>query len=156
MINIAIDLDGTVFDLYGKSNWLDLLQNEKRGAFKGNFLSEIDKDRLQNLIGKLLNKNVNIEIVTWLPMNCSKEYERICTKEKIEWCKKNLPLISTIKCVSYGTPKHKVAKQTKIMYLIDDNKTICEDWNTKKQRKALNVNKEFTIVNALEKILMAV
>ena len=33
MKKIYFDMDGTVYDLYGMDNWLEMLRNEERGAF---------------------------------------------------------------------------------------------------------------------------
>lgn len=151
-VNITLDLDGTVFDLYGKEDWLYRLENHIAGAFEGSMLPEVDKKQLSELAEKLLEIGVGFDVVTWLPMGATKEYEWICQEEKLEWCRVNLPFIKSIKCVPYGTPKQSVARGAGRMYLIDDNSQICDEWETKVKRKAFNVNADFTIVNALEKI----
>lgn len=150
---IFFDLDGTLFDLYGKENWLELLQTENPTAFEGDFLPEIDKSALFNVVNRLSALGVVFEVITWLPMNASEEYENECTRVKTEWVKANLPFISRIACQSYGIPKQNaIAKRAKQMFLIDDNAEICEIWTTAKQRKAVNISKTFTVVDALEKI----
>ena len=42
-VKIYFDMDGTVFDLYGKQNWLEMLRNEVEGAFIGDWIPEINK-----------------------------------------------------------------------------------------------------------------
>ena len=69
-------------------------------------------------------------------------------------------LRQTIRTGKYGKdytiiPRDKTNKLRE-MYLIDDNAEICEKWNTVKQRKAFNVNREYTIVNAFEDIIKAI
>lgn len=151
---VYFDMDGTVFDLYGKDNWLELLQEEKAGAFTGDFLPEIDTKKFYSICQKLLEKGVQFGIITWLPMQASPEYEQICTEEKRTWAGKNLPFITEFNCVSYGIPKQNcIQKRTKKMFLIDDNMEVCKTWATAKQRTAINVNETFTVVNALEQIL---
>ena len=156
MIRCVCDLDGTLFDLYGKSNWLDLLTTETAGAFEGNFLPEINVPKLYRLARLLHSLKVKIDVVTWLPMDCSKEYGAICTTEKEKWVRQNLPFVDKIYCVDYGTPKQKVGKRAQTMFLIDDNEKVCADWQTEKQRKAFNVSKDYTIVNAFEDIVKAI
>jgi hypothetical protein len=156
MIRICLDLDGTLFDLYGKSNWLDLLTTETAGAFEGEFLPEIDVPKLYRLARLLNALKVKIDVVTWLPMDCSKEYGAICTAEKEKWVRTNLPFVDKIYCIDYGIPKQTIGKKAQTMYLIDDNEKVCADWQTAKQRKAFNVNREYTIVNAFEDIIKAI
>lgn len=146
---IFFDLDGTVFDLYGKSNWLELLENEKSGAFNGNFLPYIDKLEFFKIVGMLMDYGVEFNVITWLPKNASAEYMEICIKEKIEWVRKNMPFIKSIECIPYGTPKQKYATKSKRMYLLDDNIEVCNTWNSKIQRKAKNVSEKYSVVNAL-------
>lgn len=154
MIKVCFDLDGTLFDLYGKSNWLELLETECAGAFKGNFLPEINVSELLKVTAKLRGFGVEFEVITWLPKNATKSYEEICTAEKMQWCNENLPFVSRVICQSYGIPKQKaIVKSAKTMILIDDNKEVCELWETAKQRKAINVNKDYTAVKALQELL---
>lgn len=152
---IYFDLDGTLFDLYGKTNWLDFLENEKSGIFiEGNFMPNIEIGKLLELISKLLSYGVNFEVITWLPKQASKNYEEICEKEKRIWVEKNLPFIQKINCQSYGIPKQKAINQkTSRMILIDDNEDICRNWETKIQRKFYKVDKSFSAVNALQDLL---
>ena len=151
-INISFDLDGTLFDLYGKENWLYLLENHLCGAFEGDMLPEIDKREFLTIVYKLRDLGVHFEVVTWLPKNATKEYEWVCTEEKKRWCAEHLPFINSVRCVPYGTPKQKVASPAGRMYLIDDNSQICAEWETKVKRKAINVSSDFTAVDALVQI----
>lgn len=156
MIKVCFDLDGTLFDLYGKSNWLELLETESAGAFIGDFLPEINVTELLNVVEKLKAFGVVFEVITWLPKNATKAYEEICTAEKMAWCSENLPFVSKVVCQSYGIPKQKaITKSAKTMILIDDNKEVCTMWETAKQRKSINVNKTYTVVNALQSVLTA-
>lgn len=153
-ITICFDLDGTLFDLYGKKNWLEMLKAENPNAFEGDFLPEIDKDDLYFFMKKLANRNVRFEVVTWLPKFASAEYEQKCAEKKRKWVKKNLPFIANVSCQSYGTPKQKaIIKKASKMYLIDDSEEVGKMWETKTQRKFVKVSKDFTVVNALENIL---
>ena len=48
MKKIYFDMDGTVYDLYGIDNWLEMLINEEKGAFLiGNPL--VDMNKLENI-----------------------------------------------------------------------------------------------------------
>lgn len=157
-IRIYFDLDGTLFNLYGKENWLEKLQNEDPTVFEGGgmtrgFMPNIDNNFF-DVVSDLLDKGVEFEVITWLPMNASPEYELACELVKRKWVKENLPFISKVTCLSYGIPKQNaISKRASQMFLIDDNMEICEMWNTAKMRQAILVDQDFTAVDALSEIL---
>lgn len=147
MKKIYFDMDGTVYDLYGMTNWLFRLKNEIQGTFTlGNAL--VDMDELKEVCLKLITKGYQIGIITWLPMGASLEYCEICTKEKREWAEKNMPYISEFYALEYGVPKqYAPARRAAEMWLVDDNKEVREMWVTEKQRKAIDATEN--IINAL-------
>lgn len=153
-VKCYFDLDGTLFDLYGKSNWLELLRSETAGAFYGDFLPEIDLNEFYLTIEHLMAYGVQFAVITWLPMQASSEYEEICRQEKNDWILENLPFVSEVSIVPYGIPKQDcVIKKASRMILFDDNAEICKIWETAKQRKAIQVSKNFTVVDALKILL---
>lgn len=158
MIKVYFDLDGTLFNLYGKIDWLETLRSEKEGAFKvgdllnDGFMPEIDLVEFYDKIDTLRSKGVTFGVITWLPMEATKEYEVVCTKEKEEWIKEYLPFVESVSIVPYGTPKHSLCGKAKRVVLIDDNKKVCKDWRTKKQRIALQVTKKTTVIECLDNI----
>lgn len=149
---IYFDLDGTLYNLYNMENWLDKLRNEISGVFDG--VNKMFDGTFYDIISDLLNIGFEFGVITWLPMQASPEYEEVCRREKRMWVQKYLPFVSEINITSYGIPKQNaIQKRAKIMYLIDDNVEICKMWETSKQRKAINVNNDFTVMDALKKIL---
>ena len=152
-IKIYFDLDGTVYDLYNVENWLEKLRSEDASVFsEGNFIG--DYNRFKTVCEKLVSVGVQFEVITWLPMQASEEYEIECTEVKREWVKKFMPFVTEFTAQSYGIPKQNaIKKRAKTMYLLDDNKEVCEMWKTDKMRKAINVNRdELTTIEALEMI----
>lgn len=157
---IVMDADGTLFNLYGRKNWLEMLQNEQAGAFttegleNNGFMPEINISKLYTVVSRLMEAGVTFCVTTWLPMQASPEYEEICRQEKIAWIRQYLPFVSEINVVSYGIPKQNaIQKRAKKMYLIDDNTEVCKMWETNCSRIAKNVNEFFTVIDALEEIL---
>ena len=150
---IYFDLDGTVYDLYSIKSWLNKLQAEKEEVFlEGKFLGNYE-DFMES-ISELISYGYNFGVITWLPMQASPEYEEICRQEKIKWINKYLPFVSEINICSYGIPKQNcIQKRAKLMYLIDDNIEVCKMWETPLQRKAINIDSEFTVINALNEII---
>lgn len=156
-VKVYFDLDGTLFDLYGKTDWLETLENERTGAFEGNFLPEINLEELLAVINSLIFKGVEFNVITWLPMQASEEYQKVCTAEKIAWVRENLPFVNDIICQPYGVPKQNaITKRAKTMILIDDNKEVCRIWETAKMRQSFNVDKKYTVVDALYDISAAI
>ena len=147
MKKIYFDMDGTVYDLYGIKNWLEMLRNEEKGAFTlGNAL--VDMVALKEVCLRLIAKGYQIGIITWLPMGASLEYCEICTKEKRRWAENNMPYISEFYALEYGVPKqYAPARRAAEMWLVDDNKEVREMWVTEKQRKAIDATEN--IINAL-------
>ena len=150
---IYMDLDGTVYNLYGVKNWLEKLRNETSGVFlEGDFL--VDYRNFMSRIEELIRQGYIFGVITWLPMQASPEYEEICRKEKIEWINDYLPFVSEINICSYGIPKQNcIQKRAKEMFLIDDNVEVCKMWETPTQRIAININEEYTVVDALNEII---
>ena len=151
MKKIYFDMDGTVYDLYGMENWLEMLRNEEKGAFTlGKSL--VDMDKLKRVCIELIGIGYQIGIITWLPMGASLEYCEVCAEEKRNWAEKNMPYISEFYALEYGTPKqYAPARRASEMWLVDDSKEVREMWVTEKQRKAIDANDN--IIKALERIL---
>ena len=152
-VKIWMDLDGTVYDLYNVNNWEPRLRAEDPTVFEdGDFIG--DYDRFISICNKLVLIGVQFGVITWLSMQSSVEYEIECTEVKRSWVKKFMPFVTEFNAQSYGTPKQNaIQKRAKIMYLLDDNKEICEMWKTEKMRKSINVNRDgLTTIEALEKI----
>lgn len=143
MKKIYFDMDGTVYNLYGIKNWLEMLRNEEKDAFTiGKSL--VDMNRLKKVCLKLIEIGYQIGIITWLPIGASPEYCEICTKEKREWIEKNMPYVSEFYAQEYGTPKqYAPARRAALMILIDDNKEVREMWKTEKQRIAIDATENF-------------
>lgn len=153
-VKIYFDLDGTVFDLYGKTNWLELLENENPTAYEGEMLKGLTKEKLNNVATALLNKNVEFGVITWLSKNSSKQFEIASAKVKEKWVKENMEFVTEFNAVSYGTPKQKaIKKRCKKMILLDDNLDVCKQWETKTQREYYNVSDSFNVLDALNLIL---
>ena len=152
-VKIWMDLDGTVYDLYNINNWEPRLRAEDPTVFEdGDFIG--DYDRFISICNKLVSIGVQFGVITWLSMQSSVEYEIECTEVKRSWVKKFMPFVTEFNAQSYGTPKQNaIQKRAKTMYLLDDNKEVCEMWKTEKMRKSINVNRDgLTTIEALEKI----
>ena len=134
---IYLDLDGTVFDLYGQPDWLERILAEDETVFAtGKPL--YDKRELAQTIAELQRKGYEIGVITWLPKDASESYEQRCARVKREWVREHLPTITEFNAIRYGTPKQKFAKQAREVILIDDDDRVRAMWDTTKQRKSFD------------------
>ena len=152
MIKIYFDMDGTLFDLYNKPNWLEMLRDEIAGAFCGDIQYELREywKNFRRICNALMEKGVQFGVISWLPPQCSEEYAEVCRREKLDWIYEHIPFAIEKHIVPYGTIKQDtIEKHAKVEVLIDDNMEVCKTWETKKQRLAINVNESLTAYHAL-------
>lgn len=104
---INFDMDGTIANLYGVENWLDYLINSNEYPYAA-AKPLINMNVLARLLNKLQNKGYEINIISWLSKNSTKEYDEKVTNAKRKWLKKHLKSVNfnNIYIVPYGTPKH--------------------------------------------------
>lgn len=120
---IYFDMDGTIADLYGYTNWL----KELRAASCKPYAGAAPLLRLQ-LLARLLNElqkdGWHIGIVSWLSKNSTEEYDNAVTEAKKKWLKKHLRSVhwDEIKIVPYGTPKETIVDKPKGILFDDEEK----------------------------------
>lgn len=125
---IYFDMDGTIANLYGVSDWLDDLRNEKVRPYK-EAATMVRMATLARLLHKLQNNGYSIGIVSWLCRGGSQKYNEAVTAAKIKWLKLHLPSVefNEIHIVEYGTPKEKVVKYPQGI-LFDDEERNRKNW----------------------------
>lgn len=134
---ILFDLDGTLGNLYGRSDWLEKLTNEE--PIYEELEPLVDMEELNTIANKLITVGVRFGVVTWLSNGASEIYELITSMEKYRWCKKHIPFITEFECQPYGTPKQTNYHNRKCI-LIDDNAEIRADFETPHRRKTFDAN----------------
>ena len=140
---IYFDMDGTIANLYGVENWLEMLVNEDSTPYA------IAKPlvrlcTLARLLNKLQKEGWHIGVVSWLSKNGSDEYNEDVTNAKIEWLNKHMASVkwNEIKIVKYGTPKEKIVNKP-MGILFDDEEQNRKNWKgvAYDERKILEVLK---------------
>lgn len=128
-ITINFDLDGTIYDLYGIDNWLDMLLAEDTTPY------EIGKPLLRlatlaRLLNKLQRNGYNLAVVSWLCRGGSADYNARVTEAKLEWLGNHLPSVAwdRITIVEHGTPKENYCENP-LDILFDDEEHNRENWN---------------------------
>lgn len=124
--NIWFDMDGTIADLYGVNNWLDMLINENATPYT---IAKplIDMQVLAKTLNNLIQKGYTINIVSWLSKNGTPTYNEKVTQAKKQWLRKHLKSVqfSKIDIIKYGTPK----QNGRSGILFDDEKPNRDTWN---------------------------
>ena len=125
---LVFDMDGTIADLYGVENWLEMLQNSNTFPYES-AKPLYDMTELNNTLNILKEKGWRIAIVTWTAKNTTKEYHKAVNKAKKNWLDNyNFPY-DEYHCVKYGTTKaNSVRKKADFQILIDDNKKVRDGW----------------------------
>lgn len=128
MKTIYFDMDGTIADLYGVSNWLEYLISENPLPY------EIAKPLIRlNTLARLLNKlqreGYRIGIISWLAKASTTEYDKKVTVAKETWLKTHLKSVQfdEINIVPHGTPKETFCK-TEWDVLFDDEELNRTNW----------------------------
>lgn len=128
---ICFDMDGTIADLYGVSNWLDLLERESPTPYQ-TAKPMWDMDRLATALNNLKAKGIEIRVITWLSKDSSNQYKKEVRKAKIEWLGKyNFPY-DGFHGVRYGATKadsvRRFLNENETAILIDDSKKVTKGW----------------------------
>ena len=125
---IYFDMDGTIVDLYGVENWLDMIINKDASLYT-EATPLLRLSALARLLNKLQKNGYTIGIVSWLAKNSTENYDLAVSNAKINWLKSHLASVDfdEIKIVPYGTPKEKVVNFPNGI-LFDDEMQKRENW----------------------------
>ena len=126
---LVFDMDGTIADLYGVENWLEMLMAYDETPYA------IAKPLVRlNILARMLNKlqrnGYRLAVVSWLAKDATAEYDERVTNAKLEWLARHLPSVKwdRITIVEYGTPKEQFC-ETPFDILFDDEEQNRKNWN---------------------------
>ena len=105
-MKINFDMDGTIADLYGVSNWLeDLLHEDVRPYVEAQPL--VNLQALARVLNRLIRAGYEVNIISWTSRGGSEEYNEAVRQAKIKWLRQHLASVhfSEIIIIPYGTPK---------------------------------------------------
>lgn len=127
-MTIWFDMDGTIADLYGVENWLDMLRaNDPTPYATAKPLLRLAT--LAYMLNKAQANGYKIGVISWLAKNSNAEYDKAVTTAKLAWLAKHLRSVrfDYINIVEYGTPKQNFMN-TKNDILFDDEQKNRENW----------------------------
>lgn len=145
---LVFDMDGTIADLYGVSNWLnDLLAENVRPYATAAPL--VDFNVLIPMLYALKAQGWRIAVTTWLAKGGSKEYGKAVAVTKRTWLDSYGFPYDEFHAVKYGTTKANCTR-TKggFQILVDDNKKIRDGW-----KLGLTIDATCDIIKEIEKLL---
>ncbi len=128
-ITLNFDMDGTIANLYGVENWLEMLIAENTAPYA---IAKplVHLSTLARYLNILQANGYNLAIVSWLSKSGSEAYNEAVTAAKLNWLKKHLPSVNwdAIHIIPYGTPKSNFIN-TALDVLFDDEERNLRDWN---------------------------
>jgi len=108
---INFDMDGTIADLYGVSDWLNDLINSKTRPYDV-AKPLVNMNVLARMLNRLQRNGFTINIISWTSKSGTPEYNERVKNSKLKWLAKHLKAVkfNNVYIVPYGTPKHTIAE----------------------------------------------
>ena len=127
-ITINFDMDGTIADLYGVENWLEMLIAEDTTPY-AEAIPLLHLSSLARKLNALQREGYNLAVISWLSKSGSDAYNEAVTAVKLNWLKKHLPSVNwdRISIVPYGTPKQNFCENP-FDILFDDEARNRDNW----------------------------
>lgn len=125
---IYFDMDGTIADLYGVTNWLENLQEENTLPYEI-AAPLLRLSALARILNNLQKRGYRLGIISWLAKYGSPDYHQRVTATKEKWLRVHMKSVQwdEINIVPYGTPKQNYMK-TEFDVLFDDEKQNRDSW----------------------------
>lgn len=126
-MKIWFDMDGTIADLYGVTNWLEMLHAHDETPY-AIAKPTLNLSTLARLMNKAQRNGYEICIVSALAKNSTPEYDEKVKTAKINWLKKHLKSVNfnEIRFVPYWFTKNDVNTGADILF--DDEARHLENW----------------------------
>ena len=126
---LVFDMDGTIANLYGVENWLEMLRAEDPTPY---IVAQpmYDMDTLKVVLEMLKLQGWTIAITSWLSMGSTREYDKLVRQAKREWLERYDFPFDEIHLVAYGTTKANCTRKNGgYQILVDDNEKVRNGWN---------------------------
>ena len=126
---ICFDMDGTIADLYGVENWLEMLRNEDATPYY-EAKPMWDMEQLRRILLDLGSQGWDIRVITWLSKDSSEDYKTEVRNAKRWWLEVHRFPFEVAHMVAYGTTKADCVRkmETAEVILIDDNAKVRDGW----------------------------
>lgn len=127
-MTIYFDMDGTIANLYGVTDWLPKLRAYDPSPY-AEATPLVRFSTLARLLNKLQKSGYRLGIITWGSAVSNEEYDEAVAAVKLEWLHRHLPSVTwdEFHFTAYGIPKHETADDPAGI-LFDDNEGIRNAW----------------------------
>ena len=127
-ITINFDMDGTIADLYGVENWLEMLIAEDTTPY-AEALPLLRLSALARRLNTLQRNGYRLAVISWLSKSGTEAYNEAVTATKLEWLARHLPSVhwDRVTIVPYGTPKQTFC-ESPLDILFDDEERNRNNW----------------------------
>jgi phosphoglycolate phosphatase-like HAD superfamily hydrolase len=128
---ICFDMDGTIADLYGVENWLEMLRAFDPTPYE---IAEPmwDMAELADLLHQVQTIGIEIRIITWLSKESTAEYDDAVRVAKRNWLAEQGFPFDHFHGVRYGATKadsvRRYLGEGETAILIDDNAKVRQGW----------------------------
>ena len=145
MCRINFDMDGTIANLYGVENWLEMLMAEDETPY---VIAKplVNLSLLARYLNRLQREGHEIAIISWLSKNSTEEYDNKVINAKKRWLANHLKSVQfdEIIIIPYGTPKENYAFADDDI-LFDDETPNRKNWTG----KAFDETEIFNVLKSL-------
>lgn len=126
-MRIWFDMDGTIADLYGVDNWLEMLINSDPTPY-AEAKPLVNLSLLARLMNRVQRNGFEVCIITALSKNSTAEYDEAVIKAKKMWLNRHLKSVhfNEILFVPYWFTKNDVNSGEDILF--DDEARHLETW----------------------------
>ena len=145
---LVFDMDGTIANLYGVNNWLEMLRAEDPTPYiiaKPMYNVNI----LNFILNQLKADGWKIVVTTWLAKGSTKYYDTLVREAKLDWLEEHNFPFDEVHMVKYGTTKANCTRKLGgFQILVDDNEKVRKGWTL-----GATINANENILEILEKLL---
>lgn len=129
MPTIYFDMDGTIANLYGVENWLEMLRNENVKPYK-EAKPMLHFSSFAKLLNRVKEKGYKIGIISWLSKTAGARYGEEIASTKRKWLATHLKSVdwNEINIVPYGYSKNNFCKHANDI-LFDDEMKNRSEWS---------------------------
>lgn len=144
-MTIYFDMDGTIANLYGTKNWLELLRAYDPTPY-ANAKPLLNLNSLARILNRLQKQGYKIGVISWLSKCSTPDYDKAVTTAKKKWLSTHLKSVrfDEIHIVEYGVPKQMFATSADDI-LFDDEEKNRVNWTG----KAFDVNNIIEILKGI-------
>ena len=145
---LVFDMDGTIANLYGVNDWLEMLRAEDPTPY---IIAEpmYNVNILNFILNQLKADGWKIVVTTWLAKGSTKHYDTLVREAKLAWLEEHNFPFDEVHMVKYGTTKVNCTRKLGgFQILVDDNETVRKGWTL-----GATIDANENILEILEKLL---